>query len=584
MKRLLTLISLMALAASAFAQPFVWPDAWSNATPGEAVRGGELRISLIGDPRTFNPVTSAESQALSDYLFTNGAAVLIIRGPDSDEWLPYGASSFTASEDGMTVDVTVRDGMKWSDGSPITAQDYYIRYVLETDPDVGSNGYDSWFMGDDQITVELVGDNGLRFHFPRPDRLAFPVVAVAPVPDAIFGAAYRSGGAEAVKALWGTDVDVSTTVWSNAFVPATFQPGERVILQRNPYFGEWNVDSAGNALPYLDSYSMTIAGDLDSALNLYLAGDIDQFNPRNLDDIGVINNAVNNGDIDVTVMESVSPVASSQFIVWNWNKASDPDKQALFRNANFRRAMAHVMDRDAIIDLVYNGAGIPMYTNVYPINDYWVNHDVEKYPYDPEKAAELMASIGYDRKNADGLLINAEGKTASFILATNAGNTAREQIAAIFADAAREIGVDAQVQAIDFNLLVDQLLSEGEDRPFDAILIGLTGGSRDWPFGVNVIPCATNLHMYNTSDACITAQETLMGQLFNVGRETLDTEAARDVGYEIQATEADLLPILYAVSPMAHYSWSAALRGYHNEGQINPLLGAYELPLVFMAR
>ncbi|MFA7460141.1 MAG: hypothetical protein WCY60_03945, partial [Trueperaceae bacterium] len=137
------------------------------------------------------------------------------------------------------------------------------------------------------------------------------------------------------------------------------------------------------------------------------------------------------------------------------------------------------------------------------------------------------------------------------------------------------------VSAIDFNLLVDQLLSVGEDRPFEAILIGLTGGSRDWPFGVNVIPCGTNLHMYNTSPECLTTGETLMGQLFNVGRETLDTEAAKEVGFEIQAVEADLMPIAYLVSPMAHYSWSSSLGGFHEDGQINPLLGAWELALLF---
>ncbi|MFO7546822.1 MAG: ABC transporter substrate-binding protein, partial [Trueperaceae bacterium] len=252
---------------------------------------------------------------------------------------------------------------------------------------------------------------------------------------------------------------------------------------------------------------------------------------------------------------------------------------------NFRRGMAHLMDKEAIIELVYSGAGLPMYSNVYPINDYWVNHDLaDRYPYDPERAAQLLAEIGYGRRNADGVLTNAEGNTVSFTLATNAGNTAREQIAQIFADAAREIGVDVQVQAIDFNLLVEQLLSEGDDRPFDSILIGLTGGSRDWPYGVNVIPCGTNLHMYNTSGSCISPLETLMGQLFSEGRETLDTEAARDIGFEIQATEAELMPILYAVSPMAHYSWTSSLSGYHQEGQINPLLGAYELPLLFMAQ
>ena len=119
MKRLLIGLSFLAVATFAFAELFVWPSAWTNASPEEAVYGGTLNIALIGDPRTFNPVISAESQALSDYLFAG--APLIFRGPDSDEWLPYGAASYEMNEEGTVMDLVVRDGMKWSDGSPITA-------------------------------------------------------------------------------------------------------------------------------------------------------------------------------------------------------------------------------------------------------------------------------------------------------------------------------------------------------------------------------------------------------------------------------------------------------------------------------
>src|SRR5690606_15528700 len=179
MKRLVLALAALVVAASAYAQPFVWPSAWSSATPDEAVRGGVLRDYMIGDPRTFNPITSAESTALTTVIF-DSSALLITRGPDSDESVPYAAESFTISEDGRTVDVTLRDGILWSDGTPVTVQDYYTTYLLESDPDVGSNGYDSWFIGDDQITLEITGEKSLRFHFPRPDRLALPVVAMAP--------------------------------------------------------------------------------------------------------------------------------------------------------------------------------------------------------------------------------------------------------------------------------------------------------------------------------------------------------------------------------------------------------------------
>ncbi|HZJ08927.1 MAG TPA: ABC transporter substrate-binding protein, partial [Trueperaceae bacterium] len=210
MKKLALALSVLLVAAFASAEPFVWPSAWSNASPEEAVTGGVLRDSMISDPRTFNPIVTAESQELSDHIFAG--APLIFRGPDSDEWVPYAAESFTTNEEGTVVDVVIREGVLWSDGEPVTAQDYYTTYLLETDPDIGANGYDSWFMDEDKILVEVTGDNSLRFTFPRPDRLAFPVVAVEPTRDSIFGEAYRTGGAEAVQALWGTDVDLSTTV------------------------------------------------------------------------------------------------------------------------------------------------------------------------------------------------------------------------------------------------------------------------------------------------------------------------------------------------------------------------------------
>ncbi|MEX2542603.1 MAG: ABC transporter substrate-binding protein, partial [Trueperaceae bacterium] len=314
--------------------------------------------------------------------------------------------------------------------------------------------------------------------------------------------------------------------------------------------------------------------------------DIDVFGPRNLDDIGVINVAIQNGDIDASVIENASPVASSQFFVFNWNIAGDPFKQELFRSADFRRAMSHLVDREAMVELVYGGAASPMWSLVYQVNDFWVNDDVPKYEYDPEAALELLAGLGFSRKNANGYLVNSEGQELGFRAVTNAGNNQREQLLQIFADAAREVGVNVDAQTLDFNLMVDQLLTVDENRPFEAILIGLTGGSRDWPFGSNVIPCGTNLHMYNQdpSGECLTPQETLAHNLYYEGRQELDTEAARLIGNELQASLASIQPQIYTVSPSAHYSWLSSIRGEHPDTMINALVGARETVLTFKAQ
>ena len=586
MKRALLSLAFVALGSMALAEPFVWPSTWTTAEPGEAVYGGNLRMYDIGDVRTFNPITSAESTTSRDLIMLTGASLMTLP-PDSDVWIPYAAESVEMSEDGTVMDVTLREGLKWSDGTDITVDDYYFRYQAETDPDVGSNGYDSWFIEGEIIQMEITGERSMRFTFPLPDRTAFPVVGShIPAPDHILGEIYREGGAEALQAAWGLDVNVADTVWSSPFVPTEFSSNERLVLEKNEYFGEWNVDEEGNALPYLDRITFELTGDQDAALNLYLAGEIDMFNPRNLDDIGVINVAIQNGDIDAIVLENMSPVASSQFIVFNWNLASDPWKQDLFRNADFRRAMSHLVNREAIVELVYGGAAEPMWSNVYQVLDYWVDPEVPTFPFDPEAALELLEGIGFTQRNSNGFLVDADGNELGFRLVTNSGATAREQIVQIFADAAREVGVNVQVQTLDFNLMVEQLTTVGEDRPFEAILIGLTGGSRDWPFGVNVIPCGTNLHMWNQdpSGECIAPQETEASQLYYQGRQTLDTEEAREIGYQIQRALADIQPVIYTVSPSAHYSWRTHVRGEHPEDMISDLLGSREYELTFLAQ
>jgi peptide/nickel transport system substrate-binding protein len=539
----------------------------------------------VSDPRTFNPFVSAEQNALLDLVDLSGAS-LLTRGPDSDEWLPYAAESFTVSEDNLVVEVVLRDGIKWSDGTPVTVRDYLFRFEAETDPEVGSEVFNSWFIEDEPILLEQVGEKGMRFTFPAPDRTAFFKLAIhRPLPDHILGEIYREGGAEALKGAWGTETPVEETVWTSPWIPKTYTPGERLVFERNPAFGEWNVDEQGNALPYLDTITTVLLADTDAALNLYLAGELDAFAPRSLDDIGVINVAVENGDIEAAVIENASPIASSQFIVFNWNKEGDPVKENLFQAREFRQAMSHLVDREAITELVYGSAASPMWTNVYQVNSFWVNEDTAKFAYDPEAAAELLAGLGFDQKNADGVLSDVEGNPLEFTLATNAGNTQREQIAQIFADSAREIGVDVDVQALDFNLLVDQLLSTGTDRPFDAILIGLRGGSRDWPFGSSVIPCDGSLHMYNQDlDAgCLTAEEQRVEELYIQGRQTLDTQAAREIGLEIQRIEAEQQPIIYTVSPNGHFSWLKSLRGEHPREFINTIVGSRETVLTFKA-
>ena len=177
---------------------------------------------------------------------------------------------------------------------------------------------------------------------------------------------------------------------------------------------------------------------------------------------------------------------------------------------------------------------VPAYSPVGPAYPFWFPENPVAYTYDPEAAVALLAEIGFTGEtSADGCLVDAAGNEIRFTLSTNAGNSNREQEIQLIADAANEVGVCVETLPLDFSLLVDQLVSTGDDRPFDAILIGFGGSDEAWPFFEGIFSCTGGFHMWNTSGSCINPQELLVSKLVLEGRGTLDDTEAQQVAYQI---------------------------------------------------
>ncbi len=594
--------------------PFVWPNKWNMDADGiqDLLANGEkpnmvFRSATLSGPRTFNKFVSSEQNSVVDMEETSGALLLLL-DYTTEEWIPYAANSYEVSENGLIHTLTLRENLKWSDGSPITVEQYVATYEIEINEPLGAQAYDGWFIDNELVILEALDDKTLQFTFPTQDRIAPTLIAGhIPTPEPLI-AAYRSGGekavekalaenselsdedkeaaylegaAESVKAVWGTEADPSEIIMSSPWTLASYTPDERLIFKLNPYFGEWNADEAGNSLPYVDEYTITIA-DQQAQLNLYLAGEIDSYNPANLDEVGAIAVAKDNGDVDAVLLENISPVRSSLFFTFNWNYASEPFKQKIFRDKRFRKAMSHLTDREAIVELVNGGAAIPAYNTTYEVLEFFFNPDSPKYEYDPDKALALLEEMGFTEKNDDGFLIDSEGNELGFTLATNSGNANREQTIQIIADVMRENGINVNPITLDFNLLVDQLLTEGDDRPWEAILISLSGGSRDWPYGTNTLVCEGNMHMYNRSGECMTEEEDKIAELFLKGRQTLDNDEAQQISYAIQDVYAELQPNIYTVTPLAHYSWLEKVKGSLPLEDISTINGTRNLPQTFI--
>ncbi|WP_019588333.1 ABC transporter substrate-binding protein [Deinococcus apachensis] len=562
-------VALALTVGSATAAPFVLPAKWMAANPSQAKTGGEVRIYSLSDYKTLNPFTSSEADSLPTLMGLDGAGLagLFAQDPTTDKFIPHMADAMpTVSNGGKRFVIKLRQGMKFSDGQPITADDFVTTFKIHTDDKVGSNSYDNFFINGKPITLKKIDNNTLQFDFPQVSASAYSRMSFAPWPDHVFGPVYKSKGAEGIKAMWGISTNPSAIVSPGPWVLSSYQAGQRAVLKKNPYFGEWNKDAAGKPLPYLDTMSIRLLKDLNAGLAAYLAGQIDIFGASKADDLAQIKRAIDSGNLKATLVPNVSPNSTSQWIVFNWNKAGDPFKQKIFRDVRFRQAMSHIANRQGMIQLALGGLGSEVYTGVYPVFKNYQYASTPKYPYNLAQASKLLAQMGFTKKNAQGYLVDKTGKVLEFNMSTNAGNTVREQLGRIFADEAKKVGVKINFTPIDFNNIVDQLNSKGANRPFDAILLGLSGGDNIWPYGSNVVPCGGNLHAFNVPDngKCLTPQESLMTKLYFQGDQTLDDDARRKIGEQLSKAEALNQGFIYLVGTNYHVTYNSRLGGEYD--------------------
>ena len=555
---LVCVLSLLFLGSVARAAPFVYPATWTTSTPQEAVRGGIYRDAVLGEFRTLNPFTGSEGNSLPRLLSAGG---LFRIDPTSRDYIPYMAESFSLSKNKLIWTIKLRDGMKWSDGSPITSEDFVTAYRIHLDPDVISSLHESFFVSGRPVLLKALDRLTLRASFSAVTGDAIFVLSFAPVPTKVFAPVYANKGAAGIRAMWTLDEKPENIITTGAFRLMNYRIGEVVQLERNPFFGEWNLDSSGAPLPYLEGVRYTITKSSITLQTLFLAGDLDSYSPPDADALALIHQAISGGTLKAVLHANAAPGTGSEWLVFNWNKASDSRKQKLFRDVRFRRAMSHLVNRKALVDLVSGGVAQPLYSGVHPVFKDWQSPNFAHYDYDPLEAARLLAELGYRNRNNDGFLLNREGQMLEFELVTNAGNSLREREASVFATEASKIGVKVNVRPIDGGSLINLLRSTGNDRQFDALLLGSGGNNIFLPISSNIISCQGNLHVYNQSGHCLAPFETQISVLFDHARLEPDPKQQRALVRQIQEIEALNQPFTYILSVNVSFAWASGVHG-----------------------
>jgi peptide/nickel transport system substrate-binding protein len=551
---LLTVFSLLPVRAA----PFVFPANWTTNTPQEVTRGGTYQDANLGDFRTYNPFLGTEAGSLPRLLSAGG---LFRLDPTTREYLPYMAESYSLSRDKLTWTIKLRSGMKWSDGSPITSDDFITTWRIHLDPDVISSLRESFLVFNRPVMLKALDPLTIRATFPAVTADAIATLSFLPVPTKIFAPVYSSKGAAGIRAMWTLNEKPSSIVTSGAFRLVSYSLGERVLLERNPFFGEWNVDSSGNPLPYLEAVRYTIAKTSASLLTLFLSGELDTYAPPNTDALAQIKGAITAGNLKAELRANAASGTGSEWIAFNWNKKSNPQKQALFRDVRFRRAMSHLVNRQAMIDLAFGGLAQPVYSSVHPVFRDWQSPNFAHFEFNPARATQLLSELGFRKRNTDGYLTGRDGQILEFDLVTNAGNSPREMEASVFAEEARKVGVKVNLRPADGGTVIGLLRSTGDDRPFDAMLLGSGGSFVFLPLAANIISCQGTLHVYNQSGHCLMPFETQIGALFDRARLEPDPKQQRVLVRQIQEIEALNQPFVYVLSVNVSFAWASRVRG-----------------------
>lgn len=505
--------------------------------------GGSLILSSTSDPKSFNDITAQETSThtvtgnIFEGLTRLNAITLKVE--------PALAQSWEVSEDGRTWTFHLRPQVVWNDGQPFTADDVIFTFNdLIYNEDVVSSARDIFKIGDEIFKVEKVDDLTVRFTLPVKFAPFLQSMSQSILPK------HKLAKAVAEKKFnftWGIDTPPAEIVGTGPFKLASYRPGERFVLVRNPLY--WKTSVEGDALPYLDKIVYLIVQNQDTAMLKFLDGEVDLISLRGFE-YPMIKPREIKGNF--TVYDS-GPDFGSSFLVFNQNTGLNPKtqkpfvdsvKSKWFLDINFRRAIAHAIDKTKMIEILMNGLGYPQNSDMSQSAGFFYNPNVEIYQYDLIKAKKILTDAGYRDRDGDGVIEDADGHPIEFNLFTNSGNVERVQIASIIRHDLQSLGMKVNFLALEFNTLVTKLNATFD---WDAIVLGLTGGIEPH-FGKNVWHSTGGLHLwYPRQKVPVTAWEKRVDEIFDQGVQELDENKRKALYDEFQVIISRQLPLIYTV-------------------------------------
>jgi peptide/nickel transport system substrate-binding protein len=490
----------------------------------------ELRFCISGDPKTFDPLQAAENHAETVRYLTAGVLLRVNRV--TDQLQPELAESWQLTDGGRTIRFRLRAGLKFSDGSPLTAKDVERTLNRALDPKQASPTGDTFRSAEGDPEIRVISPRDISVHYKAPkaglDRL-FDALGIIPPREAKLPAT------------------------AGPFFVSEYHPGDYLRLSSNSHY--WKRDAAGRQLPYLDSVRIDIQQNRDIELARFLRGEIqlmDKLDPESFDRIAKEKPGA---------ALSLGASLDSEFLWFNQAPAKSlPEwKRKWFLSTTFRHAVSEAIHRDDIARIVFRGHAHPAVGPISPANRFWFNASLKPLATNPDAALKLLQSEGFTLRG--GTLRDSAGHAVEFSLVTNSGNRPRERMAPLIQDDLRKIGIRVNIVTLDFGSLIERI---AKTLDYEACLLGFGNVEADPSEQMNVWLSSGAQHAWCPGEKVpATDWEARIDQLELAQASEISRAARKKSIDELQRIAVEQEPIIYLVNPDYLAAIAPSVKGAH---------------------
>ena len=500
MKRCLGILAILGLASAASA----------------AQAASELRFCLRSEPKTFDPLLVEDGSSETVRYLTGGVLIRVNR--KTQQATPELAASWRIDTAGRRIRFSLRPNVKFSDGTPFSAEDVAFTLRRLMDPATHSPSADAFRSSDIPPQISVSGPLAVSILFGA------PVAGLERLFDQVPILSAKSP--QKIAAVLGP------------YVVAAHKPGAEILLARNPNY--WKVDAAGVRLPYIDTIRLEIQQNRDIELVKFRRGEIDLINSLDPDTFDQLSKEAPHAAID-------GGASLESEMMWFNQVPTAPlpaYKRGWFQSTAFRLAVSEANNRADLCRIVYRGHARPAEGPVSSANKFWFNAALKPHPYDVASARRRLEGEGFRLRG--GVLYDSGGHAVEFSIITNGGNRNRERIASMLQQDLQAIGIHLNVATLDFPSLIERIT-----RTFDyeSCLLGLTNLDLDPDGQMNVWLSSAANHQWNPNQKQpATPWEAEIDKLMRTQAGDMRPEVRKRSFDRVQQIVSEEAPFLYLVT------------------------------------